>query len=1766
MSKKTSPYNLGFSSRIKKIFIELHGYNFFHGPSELKNIDKRFIGRRDIINKLKSIILNSETRSGAYLVTGYRGMGKSSFVSKTIDEIDPTNRRSTIVSRHIRILVLLLFLSLFNISSTLNQILLLVVPLFLAALFGWHLMRNDGNTNNLKLNETRPSKKRRGSFLKRLANLFFIPANTNPATIYLRLSQTLFIVSLIFFLANLVEWQAPGLASNPAKYLILLAVLVLFNISATIIADIKAPSIDKRKSVKDLIGNFFKEFIKRPKHSIRNYFNYGKRIYIRINLGYDDLREIDILRLISRSILNEYKKFRKSHIRNLPSTLTKFVLLYFLVGLVFYYTPIYTLNQELKNQSSFSEFFPSQDPTKAFFYSLSDKIEMVKCQLNAFNHTFDRLIQFFGALEKTRIGNQFYVGITLKLNNLALPYNPIPYFTFTCKMPYNNIKKRIENMLHSLEQTRETLKLILPENFPKIVHEGNKLKSACNYIDHFIAINYSRLVLFFQQIKFIKNPQLNKFLSSESISHKFLLFPTRLDYLFLLYFLLAYLLAKYLLIPYVSSYSPSALLRKIKQLNEMIDYQITNEQGGNIEVEQFGKLSFSGRKIKSRGQATIRDIEKNLIEILEGFDRHSIFSPKPEFVFIFDELDKIEPHENISISLRQSEKPKISDQPETTYFATDGVRKRQHTIFKILSNLKHFLNTAKAKFIFIAGRELYDAALADVSDRNFFIGSIFHDVIYVNSFMTDLSDNKASEITSMTEQYICQFLFPPHHQPQEYSLKEYKKFLEDFYGTTNQNSSNGENSECQQIEKIIFTLSNFVTYLAYRSNGAPKRITNYLENYIYKPTNKEELTSANNLCIGYNHSNLYLKFGFYDQYTFGMLSYLAKPVILAVSDSIKDYGDKLMISTAFLTDHLYKFHRNGFSWRNIELTPEIVDINKAPQLREFIALIISHLSNTHLVTIIKGLHTYKFRKKISEEIDFLSKIQEGEAAAFNFTLDESLSLKRHHRIVLNDLKESHNQGQPYKSNEEYINSIALTHMIIGDLHFYDDEYNDAIVEYMEATEALRKINFTSGNEPYLMVYIRSMLKLGFALEKRKSYSDAYMIYRQLVAKIIKFRNIELKDYQKGNRQFSTSIFEGQRIIFQPLLAKLHMIEKANLGGITLSDLNQIENEFNSLTQRTNNGEKFMIEAEFWAKVGDILYFKNGIHLPFIDRCKDKEKPKYYCQGEDAICGKNQDIKTNFEETKYLPPCRSCEYYMKSLKKICENFLAIGFDSGENQSVIAKLFYKSINKHHLSQNSQGFHVLANVLSNIGNNFLSCCSKGTFPNTNFLEEFLDFLENESRNYRSFFINKKDAPPYKNTENKTKLSNNSERNRSNTMIAKEDLDAVTSTPKTFNKIEEVFIYYYLSYRFYTQSGQPKEASIQILKIFCVIRNLLRQDNSANDSKRFNETVQKQIGKLKSTLFKRGIEKLYRAYGNIHRIEIEIYKNIFNDKTHPDDPANLQNISISGDFREFLFVVKEIELICSNNALLDHIKTCPVTPNSTVNRMYNRILELKYKTMLNNKIHNRIINSQGGSNADKKNPDSQIIDKLTNLSKNTAFSNRKNAAVEFLIIDSISCLLEILKILQISSVTYMMNYSILAMAHEYLGDWCVLYWKHIKEFPKNLERIAEELKNQTGEDNFSSLAPKYHYERAMAANYSILELHGEGKAYREMVERVFYLNDDFNDTIYHFFAAADRYRISTGKIGRKLECLVEKTKASWVFEYKNYEKSLDNGKQKDK
>lgn len=83
-----------------------------------QNIHEAFIGREDILYRLRNWITNKD-KTGSFLVAGYRGMGKSSFVEKALYDITRQRRRSSKIEFIFFILHLItiaLFCSLFIIK------------------------------------------------------------------------------------------------------------------------------------------------------------------------------------------------------------------------------------------------------------------------------------------------------------------------------------------------------------------------------------------------------------------------------------------------------------------------------------------------------------------------------------------------------------------------------------------------------------------------------------------------------------------------------------------------------------------------------------------------------------------------------------------------------------------------------------------------------------------------------------------------------------------------------------------------------------------------------------------------------------------------------------------------------------------------------------------------------------------------------------------------------------------------------------------------------------------------------------------------------------------------------------------------------------------------------------------------------------------------------------------------------------------------------------------------------------------------------------------------------------------------------------------------------------------------------------------------------------------------------------------------------------------------------------------------------------------
>lgn len=738
---------------------------------------------------------------------------------------------------------------------------------------------------------------------------------------------------------------------------------------------------------------------------------------------------------------------------------------------------------------------------------------------------------------------------------------------------------------------------------------------------------------------------------------------------------------------------------QLRRLSKRLDAYYYQEKGSRIDSKDYITGRFTQKTAYKYGLANTREIESQLIDILDRIEKHLFH---PTFYFVFDELDKIEtPLE------KRDPIPEFSNE---RYLSSGGTsRKRKFTVMHLLANMKYFTSTAKAKFIFIAGREMYDGFLADLTDRESAVSSLFNGVIYVESFCKN--EKSERDVMYNTEAFISRQLLPQIFIEErvidkfiecklkdvtyvniDINLKLYYEYLISVYSEVVLDAKEYGMEQRKDvfdearisIDKIIVFLYHFSAYLYHVSNGSPKKMRLTFESYVRPLRNKKEFKLSTivfkkrplentDVDIHIPTSCKYLlSFSEKEQRIIGFIHYISYPVNQIITDA-DQFGDKLLVSASYLINHIYKYHTGGFSWRNIEQTPELLEVYKIPEFRSFINYILNYLTQTHIIQIPCGLFQYKFRKQISEEISLASKISEEVSAIFNFTLDESQTVKSHYYELLN----SHIKTL----KDEKItspDSLSGIHHILADLHMADEDYNNAIFEYQTALRVSGKDSHPKSDDIYMASYtlatIRIMLKLGLAFEKRRTISSAYNIYGEIVDILFNFRELDEKKYglnfyieQKAewpnysailstkdeNKKFSEnvmpkiqskssqdssfneqnyplldnsneklkykidgddfisefshhltplkhntiqklSMIEDTQTIYQALLAKLFINEKIELGGITRTNLDIIENEFLYIHRTTNSKEKFLISTDFYRRLGDIMFYKNGL--------------------------------------------------------------------------------------------------------------------------------------------------------------------------------------------------------------------------------------------------------------------------------------------------------------------------------------------------------------------------------------------------------------------------------------------------------------------------------------------------------------------------------------------------------------------------------------------
>ncbi|WP_394970362.1 ATP-binding protein [uncultured Croceitalea sp.] len=1235
--------------------------------------------------------------------------------------------------------------------------------------------------------------------------------------------------------------------------------------------------------------------------------------------------------------------------------------------------------------------------------------------------------------------------------------------------------------------------------------------------------------------------------------------------LWLISFIIFYQLVRLILSVWFKNSIPtnSSAIRKLRFLNSRIDSQVIYEQGAGVK-RSFFDLGFGKKNIYPIADA--RDIEIALIGAFEYIDR--ILFPKPKFIFVFDELDKIEAHQNRSI--QQKEEYDLGASGYST--SAELTRKRQQATSRILANLKHFFTTARAKFIFIAGREMYDATLADISDRNYFLGSIFHDVIYVNSFLTedpeplnkggsDLPSKKdnpehTSYYHSMAEEFLCQFLMPktfvyrnkeknrmirarldnpikisPEEERKSISLKTYNLFLE--------NHSEIRDDE-EKVRRVILVLNQFITYLAHRSSGSPKKLTHLLESYICKNSEtlfdkgRKEYHDIRTLVAKRKEctpNKLFLHFDYYSQYTFGIIDYLTVPYYYNISRYVRRYNDKLMVSTAYLLDHLYKFHNFGFSWRNLEVTPEIIDVNKAPTLRKLIEDIVNFLSYTHLQHVVSGLYDFKFKKKIAYEIDFLSKVSERESAAMNFTLDESQEVKGHFRRKLEHLIKDYKN----EKSSKYIHSKGYIQQSLADLHYYDQEYDDASIMYKDAIQQITKNN---DKEPeasirILIILCRIMLKMGLTFERKKAYTSALMAYSELTDLIIKSLEVELKklgfvkrndennnilihkirsdesidysseatvnEYVKNYHNdilnlpfysfnhellYKSSTAETVRLLYQPFMAKLHVLDKEKIGGITDEDIKVALRQVSFLTKITNAKVEKLILAEYHNKVGDLLYFIN--YRPFYTGEREEEK----------------DIHNKFSAQKL---------YRISLQ----------MSGDEDKHLIDILFdnYIDISPKNNPKTNPRFEeikMLASGLSDLGDAYLCSIDKSTNTINWGLYKIIVALFEEDKEIKN-----------KRKEIKTLFESGS--------------------------LNRVLSCYLMSSFFYYLNDDHSKAAFQYIKVLHLI-----EMNSSKITETLSQGTKEIFFDNVKTMVMKILSYIYRSYSASTRQEIERMKEIFKiGRKEIDDNFHyiLNNLPSIGEAQEILMLYQLIKLRFGVfdkewDKLKKDFSLYNPSKYANLNGMYGRLNSLYVKIRFNYGIFERRMRELNGLKNEGEIPAcfGSIWEKMT---------KEDHDIIKYLIADTIYCLTETIRILKVFGATYITNHSTFAFAYEKRAAWCEYFEGYdieerkprISINRKGSSKLYMITRNLIGSQAMPNLKAKYNYEKAAFHFTQAIETHESRFTYDRFTESLYYLEDDFNDNHLHFFTALERYKINLGKINKKLNYCDEKLEKSKIY-----------------
>lgn len=1161
---------------------------------------------------------------------------------------------------------------------------------------------------------------------------------------------------------------------------------------------------------------------------------------------------------------------------------------------------------------------------------------------------------------------------------------------------------------------------------------------------------------------------------------------------------------------------------RIERLKERCNALLTEESGGEDEVSIQGISGLFGQKekvTKNYSIASVKEIEYELQEFLKQAEKK--FDLK--FIFIFDELDKVDPVVTSAYFYEDLDKFQKTENSNPRDF-----RDRKQAIINTIAALKNFFTTARARFIFIAGNEMFDAALADIADRQASVSSIFTYTFHIESFLKEKNVGKRENNASLSvaiEEYLKWVLFRVKEKEEDILLLIKTKLR----------PRSEEKDRDVELAKAIITLQNFITYLTYRANGSPKKIIKIIHEFIIVKESRDPWASTNDgktIFLDREAGNkedkistrLFLYFNYSNQYRIGFISYLYRPFLIQYGRNFKLFSDNIIISTPYLFDHLLKFHPFAFSLSHLELVPEVVSSNKTPSLQEHLRNIIDYLGENHIRRTDLGLFDYKFYSRTLNEITYISKLFEEEAAAFNFTLDESYLVKIYIRGKIKELRSIYSKflGDAKEGGAKQIFSIAHLNGRLGDLHFFDQEYDDAIVAYSDAIRPINNLEIAGMSLREFITLFRNKLKLGLCFERTSSYDEALAFYAdccQDAKRFMMFRlgSKKIKDrepFQDNMIYETSSLSELLQVVIQGFLATIIVEEKIGMEGITPKKLNLSLANFlhlaDQVIEKTDGTEKNSpVFGNAFLLMGKLFYFKNASGNIVKENMPEGGKmaiifnnfPRRWKSRFEYLSNNYINDFTSLAENAFSRKIPTIALYMyligiceiiESQEKEATFFNEISQQENKirfHKSLLAKLEELLVSD---DQNFLSYHYkyIANFLSSIGDTLLSMCYEGDKYRTLQIHELFDFKAADGTNKNDYKF----------------------------------CQAINTAGG--NKIGEILNCYYLSGIFFLKYGRSVSCSYQFRKILYVLKTVIANDNSDPDKR--NAVRDKFISLIEETIITPTLEIASQNAGHSDRHMIKKMRKIFKEENESGEKSGLSNslfsfilnsVSNNPETREIIIVYNYIQL---KLGITDKLKKIISSCNS-LGTQYSRLVELEFCAKYNYvTIFKKLIEEDI---------------KPVNISE----EKNRPAAIEYLF-----SMLSMLRIQKIYGSDFLIGHSSFAYTHYRIA-------KFLKNFKVDKE-IRSGVENLVGKGSYVSFDAVYHFQMARDLYKKVKQLHTAGKEYKKVISEMIYLEDDFSDNAYHFGAAINRYLMINRDFDEKIKYCEEQISKDEYYDSSNY------------